>query len=386
VNKQMKNSFFSRFFIFLLVEIAMLLSLQSLQAEGIETGQTISATGKGFSKDIALQNALRNAVEQGVGTIIGSETLVRNGILIKDKVLAKTTGYVRRYTILQERKTPEGEWEIKILANVNSEKIENDIVAIALLIDWLNYPRIMLLINEMVDGKPSSSWIATTSIEQVFLGKGLELIDATQARQNYKDRLAEFSKNPSKVAVLAKGYGAEIVIVGEARSSFYETSYLYGMRTHFYNAILNLKAVRTADAKILASTNTTATWGSPSKQDASYKALRRAATQIAGKLLGQIMVAWRGQVYEQQEFKLVVHNVDAPTLSKIRSELKRNRNVKRVIESGFDLKIKMGILRVKFLGKSETLKEILMGMKSPYLTILSTGNRKIEVEVKKKFW
>ena len=46
---------------------------------------------------------LENAVEQAVGTMVDSTTLVKNNMLINDEIYTQSRGYITNYTILSKR-------------------------------------------------------------------------------------------------------------------------------------------------------------------------------------------------------------------------------------------------------------------------------------------
>ena len=58
---------------------------------------TITVEGMGMSEDAAIENAKRNAVEMGIGTIMSSETVVKNSVVFSDNIYAKAIGYVKTY-------------------------------------------------------------------------------------------------------------------------------------------------------------------------------------------------------------------------------------------------------------------------------------------------
>ncbi|MGE3258065.1 MAG: hypothetical protein AB7J94_00315, partial [Geobacter sp.] len=79
-----------------------------LMAVTTATANPITVTGEGDSKEHALSAALRQAVEQGIGTLIKSETTVVDSALVDDKIYSRSKGYVKSYKILREQKTDEG--------------------------------------------------------------------------------------------------------------------------------------------------------------------------------------------------------------------------------------------------------------------------------------
>jgi len=64
----------------------------------------VTVTGEGPSKEQALSTALRRAVEQGVGTLVQSETTVVDSALVDDKIYSHSKGYVKTYKITKEQK------------------------------------------------------------------------------------------------------------------------------------------------------------------------------------------------------------------------------------------------------------------------------------------
>lgn len=67
--------------------------------------EKVIVTGVGIDADKAKQNAIRNAVEQVVGSYISSDTMVKNNTVLKDKVLGYSGGYVKDIKVLSQEKT-----------------------------------------------------------------------------------------------------------------------------------------------------------------------------------------------------------------------------------------------------------------------------------------
>jgi len=88
--------------------IAVLMSIQVLislivpaaHADEPEKVESVVVSGVGINADKARQNAIRNAVEQVIGTYVSSETLVKDNSLIKDQILSYSGGYVKESHIL----------------------------------------------------------------------------------------------------------------------------------------------------------------------------------------------------------------------------------------------------------------------------------------------
>ncbi len=86
----------------------------------------IIATGYGTTQQQALDNAFKSAIEQYVGVLVDAETMMKNGKLIKDKILTASNGFIKNYKELSVDNS-DGLIEVKINALVKSQKIFNKI-------------------------------------------------------------------------------------------------------------------------------------------------------------------------------------------------------------------------------------------------------------------
>ena len=109
--------------------------------------KTITAEGHGASKQDALLQAKRAAVEEGIGVVLSSQTEVENFMLKKDKVITQSFGAVRSYTTIKEEQKGDT-WSVKISAVVSLDSITADLMALKILLVSMDKPRTMVLIQE----------------------------------------------------------------------------------------------------------------------------------------------------------------------------------------------------------------------------------------------
>lgn len=64
----------------------------------------ITVTGRGLTMDEALQDAFRNAIEGITGVYVINFTEVENFQLINDEIVTHSTGFIKKYEVLSERK------------------------------------------------------------------------------------------------------------------------------------------------------------------------------------------------------------------------------------------------------------------------------------------
>ena len=77
------------------------------------------------AKDNALRAALRQAVEQVMGTVIATTTQVQDSEKIKAKIFASSGGFIEKYRITEEVSI-EGGYKVVVLAEVAKDKLLND--------------------------------------------------------------------------------------------------------------------------------------------------------------------------------------------------------------------------------------------------------------------
>lgn len=83
---------------------------------------TVQAVGEGRSHDVAVQLALRSAVEQVVGTMVVGETKITDNEAVRNKIFSGAEGFVDEYRITAEATVSAGT-RIEIIARVSKKKI-----------------------------------------------------------------------------------------------------------------------------------------------------------------------------------------------------------------------------------------------------------------------
>jgi len=101
-----------------------ILTLLAAAAWGIQT----TAIGEGRSRQEAINNGLRTAVEQALGTMMSSYTAVKDGKLLQDKITSASAGYVKNYDVLAEGKDPVSEtYRVKLNVNIDDAKLKGSV-------------------------------------------------------------------------------------------------------------------------------------------------------------------------------------------------------------------------------------------------------------------
>lgn len=82
--------------------------------------------GQGATKDEAIQDAIRNAVESATGVFVYSASEIRDFRLVKDQIVTASRGYVKDFKILAESKS-EGVFFVKLNVSVDTAAIKSAI-------------------------------------------------------------------------------------------------------------------------------------------------------------------------------------------------------------------------------------------------------------------
>lgn len=264
-------------------------------AEGVAA---ITASGAvDMARDQALRDALRKAVEQGVGTFIASETRVQNFQLLSDRIYSQASGYVSSYQILSE--TQEGSlYRVVIRARVKLDKIENDLAAIGILLAEQGRPRVMVLVKEVsspasftVTDQMMSQELVETMFIDAFQSKGFPVVDAATVQRNLnKEQLKKILEGDNATAVLlGLKTGAEIVVAGTYQRSNERKQVPYtGTIADFYKFKLSARAINAASSEVLGSCALTRE--TPFSED---EARRQAVDSASSSLIAKILAGWK---------------------------------------------------------------------------------------------
>ena len=96
------------------------------------------------ARQTAVQDALRQAVEQGVGMLMNATSILKNDELM-EKIYTNTQGYITRYEIIKERKERNGLYRVKVQAGVKTGALRDTLVKLGIIKAMMDYPRIMII-------------------------------------------------------------------------------------------------------------------------------------------------------------------------------------------------------------------------------------------------
>jgi len=362
------------------------------------TSTQVTATGmaailagdQAAARDKALDDAMRNAVEQAIGVAIKSETLVQNAILVEDNILSWSSGYVSTYKILREGRAPAESYEVEILATVDTGNLRNDATALAEMIQKMGNPRLMLLVDEKNIGV-NDRWhyfsvditACETAMIDVFRNAGFEVVDPGVAKENAQREqvAAALEGNAQKAAALAKSQDAEMIITGKAIANVASGFNMAGMKS--CQANITARLVRADDAKIIATASDHAAVPHIDEVTGGTQAIDKASRKCAQTLLQKVTAEAQKSFYNQATVNLRVEGFQSyGELQDFINKLKYYvRGIKSINERGVSKSY--ANLDVSLVGNAGQLaRELERKSIEPFsLKVIGTSMNRVEVVI-----
>jgi hypothetical protein len=306
----------------------------TVTAEGVAS---VTQGRADVARDLALEDALRRAVEQIIGTMVESETLVQNFQLVSDKIYTQTKGYVTNYQVVSERR--DGElFRVTVKAAVDAGHLQADLQALGLLYRRMNKPRVMIIIAERHAGAGASDPAGESEIIRLLVEKGFKVVDQAQMRTiRESDQVKRAAEGDARAAqLLGRQYGAEVLIVGEA---FSEGAMRGGMLGDLVSVRgrVQAKAIRADTGEILAAEGALSPGVDISEQVAGRKAVTTAAKKWLDAALPVILDRWTKELGGDNSVQLVVSGLSLSQVGVFKDILRKQvRGVKDLQQRNYE--------------------------------------------------
>ena len=309
--------------------ISLLFSISTLlYAQQPQEAKQVVANGLGAilagdevkAREDAISAALRNAVEQVVGTMIESDVLVENYQTVEDKIYTRTAGYVQQYDIISTNKQSDNVLEVTVRAMVKLSDLRNDLQGIGVLISRKGKPRTMVLIDERNITTNYHQLIADlntteTTIMNEMMNLGFPFVDAVQAKKNIARDMAQaaIQGDAAVAASIATRLGAEILIIGTAISKEASGAPAVVRNAGFKScqANINLRVIRADDATIIAVASAHDRAAHIDEITGGSLALEKAAKKASKELAEKIIKVWQKDIYSGTQVQLQVLNISS---------------------------------------------------------------------------
>jgi Flagellar assembly protein T, N-terminal domain len=310
-----------------------------VETEGVGT---VVGNDAAAARDKAIEDALRRAVEQTVGTIVESESNVENYQLLSDKIFSHSSGYVSHYDVISENR--DGNLlRVKISADVKSDNLQSDLAAIGLLQRRMKYPRVAVMIaeNNIMGADTWQMYTVSNSQSEATITarlkeKGFNVVDPGYLRKTVTqaDAQAAWQGNNDAAGRVGTKTGAEIVIVGQATSNKAANN-IAGSDLLSMTTTLNAQAVKSGTGEVIAQGSGQGTAAHINEVAALQQSLQKASDQAADELISGILQSWQKESSGTRNLSMQLDGASSTDLNKIKISLEKIRGVTEVLVRNF---------------------------------------------------
>jgi hypothetical protein len=297
--------------------LALAADVQKVEVRG---EAAIVGADKASARDKAIDDGLRKAVEQAVGTLISAETITENYQLLSDRIYSKAEGYVKNYKITSEREE-DGVIIVEITAEVSTGAVASDVEGLQTLLKRKGKPKMLLMIAEqnigMADpaywwgkGGPVSVDLRTveTTLMEVMGKKGFTFIDPEVLSGKKSINLPVALVSDQQAMRVADLTDAQILVVGQAVAKDIGRTW-EGTNMRSANATVTVKVINTDNGLVIATASKLGAAYHPDSRTAGQNALKNATQALADDLMNQISQKWSAEVAGTLEVRMVVSGV-----------------------------------------------------------------------------
>ena len=298
--------------------------------------KTVTVTGIGVTANDAENDALRNAVQNALGVLVDSNTLVEKNILIQDQIYTQSRGFITDYKVLSRNQTSDG-WQVTITAEVDDQpnsKLMSELARLGIINTQLRNPKIAVYVPETHLQYHVPDPAGETAIVKALISAGFSQVTEVGSRLQVSNPL---KMSAAEMTNAAQKFGVDIIIVGEAFSEGIGDpgQWLPGNQQtnlHSCRARVEAKMFIVRTGQIIAADGKYASGLDNSQAIASKKALAAAGQQMGEYLVGQIT----GLYTSQQNVEVVVYGAAFQKINQVQTAIGNVRGVKSCNLSSYE--------------------------------------------------
>ena len=290
------------------------------------------------ARDEAKRSVYRDAVEKGIGAYVESVSEMKEFQVVKDRVFSQARGIVKDLKVTKEEVGSDDILRLHAKCTVSVAALDG--VLGPAVIDALGNPRVMIVVDEAIDGqKPFLSTVEGTTLA-LFQKAGYLMVDQEQAMSLHKSEwdMAERTGDMDRLKELAKTFQADVIIHAKAQSVTYTTQHAAGQKLWGVRSQLQLKAVITQTGYVLGSEIPEVKQIGVSAQDGAVKGLKIAAEKASSGLVNKVaysLVSGSAGGVTGRVVKLFADGVSFADARRLKSALEETKGVTAVYQRSF---------------------------------------------------
>ena len=347
---------------------------------GSALAKSVTVTGQGITPSDAENDALRLAVENTLGVLVDSSTLVEKGAVINDQIYTQSRGFVTDYKVIDKQQN-NGIWSVTISAVVDdtpNSKLMNELTRLGIIEYQLRNPKIAVYVPESHIQRKIPDPAGETAIVKALIEAGFSNVTEVGARLNVRNPM---NMSTSEMARAAQMLGVDIMIVGEAFSEGLgdpaqwlpgnQSSKMQSCRARVEAKMFILKT-----GQIIAADGTYGSGVDNSESIAAKKALA-----VAGKEMGEYFVQQITGLYtNQQGLEVVVFAAAFQKINRIQNVIENVRGVKSCHLASYEGG--KAVFRVMYGGAPQTLFNEIQSLTDEDLILQSIFYNTLTIQVK----
>lgn len=261
----------------------------------------VEAQGIGADRDAAIRDAQRNAISTAIGTYLVSEQEMQNYMTVKDQVLAKSEGFVKSYSILNQAREADGSWAVTIMAAVTKDIVLNDLEALGILLSQLGNPSMVVFYAPRgVQYDQRYTEQAINNINQYFTVNRYDVYDLDQLNAMIEDDMSMKQIAPGEDVDMAE------ILAKKLKADIYVTVaiVLEDLGNGKKKAKATAKIFNASTAKLLGVQNgySDEIWGNNTAYDAN---IDQAIKKLMPLIMNQVKGYWKEQLDKGKEYILM---------------------------------------------------------------------------------
>jgi tetratricopeptide (TPR) repeat protein len=187
--------------------------------------------------------------------------------------------------------------------------------------DKKDWPRIMVILEEKVDGTSTETRLVSAKIEGELLNKGFRLVDNAQFQNVQARDIAVAEGNPARAKEIGLRYGAELIIVGKAEGNLDSEKEFYGVKNFEYAAKGDCRVIITDTGELIAISAKTTKKSAGGQGSAATYALTSLGEALASDLFTKIQDKMNQEAAGSRIIQLALIGFDQKTVSQFERNL-----------------------------------------------------------------
>ena len=347
---------------------------------GSAFAKSVTVTGSGVTASDAENDALRLAVENAVGVLVDSNTLVEKNMVLQDQIYTQSRGFVTNYRVTNRQQFAGG-WQVTIDADVDDQpnsKLMNELTRLGVINTQLRNPKIAVYVPESHIQYRVPDPAGETAIVKALINAGFSQVTEVGSRMNVSKPL---NMSANELTNAARQFGVDIMIVGEAFSEGVgdPAQWLPGRQSSNMQACrarVEAKMFIVRTGQIIAADGKFASGMDNSQAVASKKALAKAGQQMGEYFVQQIT----GLYTSQQGIEVVVYGADFSKINKVQSAIGSVSGVRSCNLSSYEGG--KAVFTVQYGGSPQNLFNQIQALTDANLTLQSISYNVLTISVR----